>query len=34
MVWLNADWVTPSRLAARVKLRSEAIAAKTARSPS
>ena len=31
---LTADCVTPSRLAARVKLRSEAIAAKTARSPS
>lgn len=34
IVWLKADWVTPSRLAARVKLRSAAIAAKMARSPS
>lgn len=32
IVRLNADCVTPSRLAARVKLRSKAIAAKMARS--
>jgi hypothetical protein len=29
MMWLSADWVTPSLAAARVKLRSRATATKT-----